>query len=195
MASRLPFAMFVLALASLLTVSAAGQTQKPRAPAAADAVFDVQKGAFLTLPIETRKAVQDALVWLGLYNGAGDGEFGKRTRDSIVALQTSQKQAADGVLSPKQTEALMAKGARRGGLRDRHRPQDGRAHRRAEEAHGRRGPGHSSICLQRGRRSCGALRPAFRRRANPQGRLQDDETRRVLRCFGARRRRQILCAL
>jgi len=103
-----PLVTLALAFASLVAVSAAGQTQKPRAPAAADAMFDVQKSAFLALPLETRKAVQDALVWLGLYNGSSDGEFGKRTRDSIVGWQASQSHAGDGFLSPKEIEALMA---------------------------------------------------------------------------------------
>ena len=102
-----PLAIFALAFASLLAFSAAPAQKSPAtSQAAADAVFGVQKSAFLSLPFETRKAVQDALVWLGLYNGTSDGEFGKRTRDSIVAWQTSQKQAADGFLSPKQIEAL-----------------------------------------------------------------------------------------
>ena len=55
---------------------------KPPAPAAAaDAAFDAQKAAFLALPLSTRVAAQDALVWLGLYNGTSDGDFGKRTRE------------------------------------------------------------------------------------------------------------------
>ncbi len=58
--------------------------------------------------LATRKAAQDALVWLGLYNGASDGDFGKRTRDAIVAFQLGQKSAGDGVLSPGQLQALLA---------------------------------------------------------------------------------------
>ena len=28
-------------------------------------------------------------MWLGYYNGAVDGDFGKRTRDAILTFQTS----------------------------------------------------------------------------------------------------------
>jgi Putative peptidoglycan binding domain len=83
-----------------------GFAQTP--PAAADAAFAAEKAAFLALPLATRKAAQDALVWLGLYNGVSDGDFGKRTRDAIAAFQLSQKAAGDGVLSPAQLQALIA---------------------------------------------------------------------------------------
>ena len=104
----LPFPV-ALGLCSLLAApTALGQT--PPAPAAADAAFAAQKAAFLALPLATRKAAQDALVWLGLYNGVSDGDFGRRTRDSIAAFQASQKAAGDGVLSPGQLQALLAAG-------------------------------------------------------------------------------------
>ncbi len=78
-------------------------------PAAApDAAFEAQKAAFLALPTATRVAAQDALVWLGLYNGTSDGEFGKRTRDAIVAFQAGQKAPGDGVLSSTQLQGLLA---------------------------------------------------------------------------------------
>ena len=98
-------AVFALALASFLAFPASGQT--PSAPGA-EAAFAAQKAAFLALPLATRKAVQDALVWLGLYNGTSDGDFGKRTRDSFVAFQLSQKATGDGILSPAQLQALIA---------------------------------------------------------------------------------------
>ena len=62
------------------------------------------------MPLATRKAAQDALVWLGFYNGVNDGDFGRRTRDSIVAFQLSQKGTGDGALSPGQLQALLAAG-------------------------------------------------------------------------------------
>jgi peptidoglycan hydrolase-like protein with peptidoglycan-binding domain len=92
-------------------VSSSGTAQAPRvapAPPSVDSAFDAQKAAFLALPLATRKVAQDALVWLGFYNGSNDGEFGKRTRDSISVWQRSQKQAADGVLSQGQIQALLA---------------------------------------------------------------------------------------
>lgn len=55
-------------------------------------------------------AAQDALVWLGLHNGVADGTFGRRTRNSIVAFQLSQKGTGDGVLSAGQLQALLAAG-------------------------------------------------------------------------------------
>ena len=79
-------------------------------PAQPDAAFEAQKAAFLALPAATRVAAQDALVWLGLYNGTSDGDFGKRTRDAIVAFQTGQKAPGDGVLSPAQLQALLTAG-------------------------------------------------------------------------------------
>ena len=43
--------------------------------------------------------MQEALVWLGLYVGVNDGDFGKRTHDAILAFQASVKAPADGALS------------------------------------------------------------------------------------------------
>jgi hypothetical protein len=103
-------ARLLLALAaSILGVGLAPAQTLPAPPAAAaDAAFLMQKSAFLALPLATRKSAQDALVWLGFYNGASDGEFGKRTRDSIVAWQRSVKATPDGVLGPTLLQALTA---------------------------------------------------------------------------------------
>ena len=98
---------FVLA-ASTFALPAVARTQAPPPASAADAAFAAQKAAFLALPEATRRAAQDALVWLGLYKGASDGDFGKRTRDSIVAFQLGQKGTGDGVLSPGQLQSLLA---------------------------------------------------------------------------------------
>ena len=78
----------------------------PTPPTAADAKLEAQKAAFLAMPEADRKAVQDALGWLDFYNGAIDGAFGKRTRDSIVAYQQSVSAAPDGIVSPAEFEAL-----------------------------------------------------------------------------------------
>jgi hypothetical protein len=98
---------FYVALALLVGPPALAQRQPPPAPPA-DMAFAGQKAAFLALPLENRKAAQDALVWLGFYNGVSDGEFGKRTRDALAAWQQSQKLSADGVLSPDAFGALVA---------------------------------------------------------------------------------------
>jgi Putative peptidoglycan binding domain len=99
-------ARLALVLAALILASPPALAQT--SAAAADAEFAAQKSAFLALPQATRKALQDALVWLGFYNGANDGEFGKRTRDSIVAWQRSVKATPDGVLGPTLVQALLA---------------------------------------------------------------------------------------
>ena len=67
-----------------------------------------QKAAFMGLPEASRKALQEALVWLGLYVGVNDGDFGKRTRDAILAFQASLKAPADGALSAPELKALLA---------------------------------------------------------------------------------------
>jgi hypothetical protein len=97
---------FALVL-GLVSPLASAQTPPP-APAAADAAFAAQKAAFLALPEATRKAAQEALVWLGLYVGVNDGEFGKRTRDAILAFQGNVKAPTDGALSPPELTALLA---------------------------------------------------------------------------------------
>jgi peptidoglycan hydrolase-like protein with peptidoglycan-binding domain len=97
-----------LALGLLSPVASAQAQAPPAAPSADDAAMAAQKAAFLALPEATRKAAQDALVWLGFYNGVTDGDFGKRTRDAILAFQGSAKAPADGALSAPQLQALLA---------------------------------------------------------------------------------------
>jgi hypothetical protein len=99
---------FVLPILALAIGSAARAQTPPPAPPAGDAAMAGQKAAFLALPEGTRKAAQDALVWLGFYNGVADGDFGKRTRDAILAFQASAKAPADGVLSAPELQALLA---------------------------------------------------------------------------------------
>ena len=95
-----------LALCSAFPIAFA-QTP-PAAPASDDAAMAAQKAAFLALPEASRKAAQGALVWLGLYVGVNDGDFGKRTRDAILAFQASVKAPADGALSAPELQALLA---------------------------------------------------------------------------------------
>lgn len=96
------------AMVALTAASAAPAFAAPPAPAAAaaDARLEAQKAAFLAMPEADRKAVQDALGWLDLYNGAVDGAFGKRTRNSVVAYQQSVGAAQDEIVSPTELDAL-----------------------------------------------------------------------------------------
>jgi hypothetical protein len=82
--------------------------QTPAPPSADDAAMAVQKAAFMGMPEASRKAAQEALVWLGLYVGVNDGDFGKRTRAAILAFQASLKAPADGALSAPELKALIA---------------------------------------------------------------------------------------
>jgi Putative peptidoglycan binding domain len=97
-----------LALALGVVSPAALAQTPPAAPSADDAAMAAQKAAFVALPEATRKALQEALVWLGLYVGVNDGDFGKRTRDAILAFQASLKAPADGTLSAPELQALLA---------------------------------------------------------------------------------------
>jgi hypothetical protein len=96
-------------LAVVLVVGPGGAESASPAPAAsADPKLEAERAAFLAMPEADRKAAQEALGWLGLYNGANDGAFGKRTRDSIVAYQQSVGAAVDGVVSAAELTALKA---------------------------------------------------------------------------------------
>jgi peptidoglycan hydrolase-like protein with peptidoglycan-binding domain len=97
-----------LALALGFVSPAALAQTPPTPPSADDAAMAAQKAAFLGLPEATRRAAQEALVWLGLYVGVNDGDFGKRTRDAILAFQASLKAPADGALSAPELKALLA---------------------------------------------------------------------------------------
>ena len=76
-------------------------------PAASEAL-DAARAAFEALPEADRKAIQDALVWTGDYNGTLDGAFGKRSFDAIRAFETRSRLTADGILTPAERDALLA---------------------------------------------------------------------------------------
>jgi putative peptidoglycan binding protein len=99
---------FGAALIAALAASAADRAAFAESPPppAADARADAQKSAFLAMPEADRKGVQDALGWLGLYNGAVDGGWGKRTRDSLLAYQSGAGATPDGVVTAGQLAAL-----------------------------------------------------------------------------------------
>jgi peptidoglycan hydrolase-like protein with peptidoglycan-binding domain len=81
------------------------QNAAPPSPSV-DPVYDSQKAAFETLSEADRKAIQDSLVWNGHYLGVVDGVFGKRTRDAIVAYQTSVKAPATGTVDAAQLASM-----------------------------------------------------------------------------------------
>ena len=109
---------WVAALALSIAAGSGGparaQPEPPPKPAASDAdskkaaLLDAQKAAFLEMTEPDRKAVQDALGWLGFYNGVVDGAFGKRTLDAILAYQSSVKATDSGAVSTAQLAALKA---------------------------------------------------------------------------------------
>ena len=106
-----------LALAAAASTRASAQNAPTQAPSA-DAAFDGQKAAFDALSEADRKAIQDALVWSGAYVGVVDGVFGKRTRDSIVAWQTSAKAPVNGLVDAAQLAAMTSAAQKaRAGLR------------------------------------------------------------------------------
>ena len=94
---------FALALAAAECWSAPVLAEVAEKPAAQD---DAVKAAFLAMPEPDRLAVQDALGWLGLYNGNVDGAYGKRTGDAIEAYQKKQNLKPDGVVTAEELAAL-----------------------------------------------------------------------------------------
>jgi hypothetical protein len=74
--------------------------------AQADPAFEAARRWFEGLPEPERRAIQDALVWTGDYNGTNDGNFGKRTRDAIAAFAVRVKKPAYGTLDDAAKAAL-----------------------------------------------------------------------------------------
>jgi hypothetical protein len=65
-----------------------------------------QTRAFMSFSEADRKAAQDALGWLGVYNGVVDGASGKRTLDAVSAYQQKVNAQADGILTAKLLTAM-----------------------------------------------------------------------------------------
>jgi peptidoglycan hydrolase-like protein with peptidoglycan-binding domain len=107
-------AALALSIAAGLASPARAQVTPPPRPTPSEpdaqkaVLLDAQKAAFLAMSEPDRKAAQDALGWLGFYNGAVDGAFGKRTLESILAYQSSVKAPENGVVSTLQLAALKA---------------------------------------------------------------------------------------
>ena len=107
-------AVLVLSMAAASGAPAPAQVTPPPRPVPSEpdaqkaTLLDFQKAAFLMMSEADRKATQDALGWLGFYNGVIDGAFGRRTLDSILAYQASVKAPASGVVSTAELAALKA---------------------------------------------------------------------------------------
>ncbi len=99
---------FVAMLAA--TLAHAAETKPPVASTRDAADATPQARAFLAFPEADRKAAQEALGWLGFFNGVDNGAFGKRTLDALVAYQRSFGLRGDGVLAA-QTLAALKDGA------------------------------------------------------------------------------------
>ncbi len=109
-------AKFMRALAGAAIISLAGgnftraQTPQAPAPAAADPAFEAARRAFEALPEAERRALQEALVWTGDFNGVVGAAFGRATRAAIAAFAKRSALPVDGTLDAKGREALLAAG-------------------------------------------------------------------------------------
>lgn len=100
---------------------------KPAAPAQAapvptpapadkkpDPAFEAARASFEALPEAERRALQEALVWTGDFNGVDSGTFGRRTYESILAYARRAKPTsnpgAEAVLDARDRAALLAAG-------------------------------------------------------------------------------------
>lgn len=92
--------------------AAPAPTAAPAAPAdkKPDPAFEAARTSFEALPEADRRALQEALVWTGDFNGVDSGTFGRRTYDSILAYARRAKPSADAVLDAAERAALLAAG-------------------------------------------------------------------------------------
>nr|WP_238314060.1 serine protease [Methylobacterium organophilum] len=86
------------------------RAQAPRPAAQPDPVFEAAKSAFEARPESERRAIQDALVWTGDYNGVTTGAFGRRSFDGLLTYQKRIGANPTGQLSGTETAALLAAG-------------------------------------------------------------------------------------
>ncbi len=114
---RLLLSGFVLSLA--FGVHGAQAQPAPRPPTAPppaapqpDPQMEAAQRAFEALPENDRKAIQDALMWTGDYNGVVGVNFGKRAYDGIRSYQKRRNSAQTGILTDADWTALLADGKR-----------------------------------------------------------------------------------
>ncbi len=92
----------VFALLLVATLARAGEPAPPPKPAPAEA------RAFLGFSEGDRKAAQEALGWLGFYNGIDDGAPARRTIDALKTYQQSLRAPPDGIMTDKLLSGLKA---------------------------------------------------------------------------------------
>lgn len=101
------------------TQAPAQTSPKPSAPVRGQAAAADQARQLLekrtrwdSLPEADRMAIQDSLVWLGLYNGVVDGAFGQRTSDAVTAFEKRDLLQPGAVLSGTGLAVLRAAASR-----------------------------------------------------------------------------------
>ncbi len=101
----------IIAVAALAALASA-PVPAPAAPAApppdAAAEPDPLRAAFEALPEAERRAVQDALVWTGDFNGAVAGSYGPRTRGALLAHAKRAGIAPGGAIDAPARAGLLA---------------------------------------------------------------------------------------
>lgn len=68
--------------------------------------------AYDALPVADRRAIQDNMVWAGVYKGVVDGEFGRMTFNAMRSFTARRAGAAEGILSAPDRAALAAEAAK-----------------------------------------------------------------------------------
>ena len=114
------FLLLTAGLCMVLTVTPAQAQPAARPPAAApapsaapaDPALEAAERAFMALDEPSRRAILDALMWTGDYNGVVGVNFGKRGYDGIRAFQKKRSLPQSGILDDAQRAALLAEGKR-----------------------------------------------------------------------------------
>ncbi len=111
-----PLATILLAAILLAALAPAGAAAAPKGapaaapkgpPAAAPAANPLA-AFYAALPEAERIAIQDDLVWTGLYNGVVDGDFNNRAVAAVKAFQKRRGGKETGMLNPPERAALAA---------------------------------------------------------------------------------------
>jgi hypothetical protein len=102
----------VVIVAAILMLTGAHPVAAQEAPARSASDLALARPAFDSPSESERRAVQDALIWTGQYNGVADGTFGRQTFDAITAYQQSRRGAASGILTRDERAELLASAQR-----------------------------------------------------------------------------------